>query len=302
MAKLYVPEQDYPKLKLQKAKTVSSSPWRDAWKRFRRNKLAMTGLILFLLLIFGAVFAPVLTPYDYKFQDYSLRLQAPSLAHLMGTDNYGRDIFTRVLYGARISLSISIISVGSSLILGGFLGAVAAYYSSIADNVIMRLMDIIQSIPSILLALAIAAALGPGTVNLLIAVSISSIPLFARVVRASVLTVNGKEYVEAARITGTPDLKIILKHMIPNSLGPIIVQATFNVAGRIQVIASLSYIGLGVQSPTPEWGAMLNAGKQFLTTDMHMVLFPGLMIILTTFALNVIGDGLRDALDPKLKR
>ena len=301
MAKLYDPGIEYPKRARQKKKR-SNTPAMDIWRRFRRNKLAMTGTIIFLLLILGAVFAGMLTPYDYAAQDFMARLEPPSWSHLMGTDNFGRDIFTRVLYGTRISLSISLLSVAVSLILGGFLGALAAYYSTRVDNVIMRIMDILQAIPSILLALAIAAALGPGTVNLLIAISISTIPLFARVVRAQVLTMKGKEFVEAARITGTRDLKIILKHMIPNSMGPIIVQSTFSVAGRIQVIASLSYIGLGIQPPTPEWGAMLNAGKQFLTTDMHMVIFPGIMIILTTFALNVIGDGLRDAMDPKLKR
>lgn len=300
MAKLYNPEIDYPKRKQKKNK--KNSPARDIWRRFRRNKLAMTGMVIFILLILCAIFARVLTPYDYAAQDFMARLQGPSWEHLMGTDNFGRDILARVLYGTRISLSISLISVVISLVAGGFLGALAAYYSTKIDNVIMRIMDVLQAIPSILMALAIAAALGPGTVNLLIAISISTIPLFARVVRAQVLTMKGKEFVEAARITGARDIKIILKHMIPNSMGPIIVQSSFSIAGRIQVIASLSYIGLGIQPPTPEWGAMLNAGKQFLTTDMHMVIFPGLMIILTTFALNVIGDGLRDAMDPKLKR
>ena len=300
MAKLYDPAADYPKRRQKTQK--HASPARDAWRRFRRSKLAMTGVIILAIIVLLAVLIDVISPYDYAKQDYTQKLQGPSWQHIMGTDNYGRDIFTRVIYGARISLSVSLASVLIALVIGGLLGAIAGFYTGKTDNIIMRIMDCFQAIPSMLLAIAIASALGSGVGNLMIALVVSTLPVFARVVRAAVLTVRGKEYVDAARITGTSDIKIILKHMIPNSLGPIIVQTTFNVAGKIHVIAGLSYIGLGILSPTPEWGAMLNAGKQFLTSNFQMVFFPGIMIVISTFALNVIGDGLRDALDPKMKR
>lgn len=273
----------------------------EAWKRLKRNRMAMIGMVIILLLIACAIFAPLIAPYDYEYQDYNAILQSPSGAHLMGTDNFGRDIFSRVVYGTRISIPIGLICVCISSTVGGTFGALAAFYGGKAENIIMRFMDIYQSIPSMLLAIAIAAALGSGMRNLIFAIALGTIPLYARVVRGAILTVKRKDYVQAARAIGASTARLIIKHMLPNCVGPIIVQMTFSVAAGILTAASLSYIGLGIAPPTPEWGAMLNAGKQYLQTYPHMLIFPGLMIMITVLALNLFGDGLRDALDPRLK-
>ena len=209
---------------------------------------------------------------------------------------------TRIIYGSRISLVIGLCSVTLGLVVGGLLGAAAAFYSGKTDNIIMRIMDILIALPSFLLAIAIAAALGPSMLNVIVAIAFGSIPNYARVTRASILTVKDLEYIEAARAIGSNDRRIIFKHLIPNALAPIIVQATLGVAGAIISAAGLSFIGLGVQPPTPEWGAMLSAGKQYIRTNWNIVTFPGLTIMLSVFALNLLGDGLRDALDPKMKR
>ena len=224
----------------------------------------------------------------------------PSAAHLFGTDHLGRDIFTRVIYGTRVSIGIGIASVAAALIIGGILGAVAAFYSNKVDNIIMRIMDVLGAIPGTLLAISIAAVLGRGIVNLILALGISAVPLFARIVRANVLTVKSKDYVEAGKCVGASDTRLILKHMIPNAMGPIIVQATFGVASNILMIAGLSYIGLGI-APTPEWGGMLSEAKTNIQLYWHPMVFPGIAIFLTSFSLNVLGDGLRDAFDPKLR-
>lgn len=273
----------------------------EAWKRLKRNRMAMIGMVIILLLIACAIFAPLIAPYDYEYQDYNAILQPPSGTHLMGTDNFGRDIFSRVVYGTRISIPIGLICVCISSTVGGAFGALAAFYGGKTENIIMRFMDIYQSIPSMLLAIAIAAALGSGMRNLIFAIALGTIPLYARVVRGAILTVKRKDYVQAARAIGASTGRLIIKHMLPNCIGPIIVQMTFSVAAGILTAASLSYIGLGIAPPTPEWGAMLNAGKQYLQTYPHMLIFPGLMIMITVLALNLFGDGLRDALDPRLK-
>lgn len=273
----------------------------EAWKRLKRNRMAMIGMVIILLLIACAIFAPLIAPYDYEYQDYNAILQPPSGTHLMGTDNFGRDIFSRVVYGTRISIPIGLICVCISSTVGGTFGALAAFYGGKKENIIMRFMDIYQSIPSMLLAIAIAAALGSGMRNLIFAIALGTIPLYARVVRGAILTVKRKDYVQAARAIGASTGRLIIKHMLPNCVGPIIVQMTFSVAAGILTAASLSYIGLGIAPPTPEWGAMLNAGKQYLQTYPHMLIFPGLMIMITVLALNLFGDGLRDALDPRLK-
>lgn len=273
----------------------------DVWKRLKKNKLAMVGLVIIALLILTAIFADVIAPYPYDKQELKAALQAPSKVHIFGTDEFGRDIFSRIVYGSRISLEVGFIAVGISVVVGGFLGAIAGYYGNIIDNVIMRFVDILLSIPQILLAISIVAALGPGLINLMIAVGISSIPGYARIVRASVLSIKDQEFVEAAKAAGSSDIRIIFKHIIPNCLAPIIVQATLGVATAILTAAGLSFIGLGIQPPTPEWGSMLSGGRGYIRDYAYMTLFPGLAIMITILGLNILGDGLRDALDPKLK-
>ena len=229
-------------------------------------------------------------------------LELPSWQHIMGTDNYGRDIFSRIVYGTRISLLIGFISLAISTVVGSILGACAGYFGGASDTIIMRGSDILMAIPRTVLAIAIATTLGPGLVNAMIAVAIGTIPSFTRVVRASTLTVKDQEYVEAARAIGASNFHIIKKYVFPNVLAPIIVQATLGVGTAILLAASLSFLGIGISPPTPEWGSMLSAARSYMRDYWHMVLFPGLAIMITVLALNLFGDGLRDALDPKLKK
>lgn len=293
------------KIDAQDKKPVSqkrkSGPWRDVWRRLKRDKMAMFGLFIIGLLVFAAIFADFIAPYGFDDQNLKARLIGPGSEYLLGTDNFGRDIFSRIVYGSRISLQVGFIAVGISAICGGTLGAIAGYYGGKLDNFIMRMMDILLAVPSILLAISIVAALGPGLQNVMIAVGIGSIPSYARIVRASVLSIRDQEFVEAARAVGANDFRIITKHILPNSMAPIIVQATLGVAGAILSAAGLSFIGLGIQPPTPEWGAMLSSGRDYLRDHWHVATFPGLAIMITIFALNLLGDGLRDALDPRLK-
>lgn len=275
--------------------------WGDAWKRLSRNKAAMFSLIILVLLILCAIFADYIAPYPYDQQDYTQTFQFPSKAHPLGTDNFGRDIFSRIIYGSRVSLLVGFASIFTAIIFGGLLGAVSGYYGNRVDNVIMRAMDILMAIPGMLLAISLAAALKPGLFNLVIAIAIADIPGYARVVRASVLTIKEQEYIEAAQCIGADDKRIIFRHVLPNCLAPIIVQATLGMAGAILSAASLSFLGLGIQPPTPEWGSMLSSARQYIRGYWHMTTFPGLAIMITIFALNVLGDGLRDALDPRLK-
>lgn len=273
----------------------------DMWIRMRRNKLSMVGLTVILLLIIVAIFADQIAPYGFAEQDLANQFAKPSSEHLFGTDDLGRDIFSRVVYGSRISLKVGFISVGIALVLGVAIGAITGYFGGRIDNILMRFIDILQSIPDILLAIAILAALGPGLSNLMIAVGVAAIPGYARIVRSSVLSIRDMEFIEASRANGSSHARIIFKHVIPNCLAPIIVQATLGVAYAIINAAGLSFIGLGLEPPTPEWGAMLSAGRSYIRDHVHMTIYPGLAIVVTIFALNVLGDGLRDALDPKLK-
>jgi len=277
------------------------SQWGMVWRRLRRNKMAMAGLMILALLVVIAIFAPLIAPYTYDYQQLGNRLQSPSADHWFGTDSLGRDIFSRIVYGSRVSLQIGLISIGIATFIGGILGAVAGYYGGHLDTAIMRVMDVLLAIPGILLAISIVAALEPSLTNLMIAVGISAIPIEARVIRSSVMMVRDQEFVEAAKAVGTGDLRIIFKHILPNAMAQIIVQATLGVAGAILAAAGLSFIGLGIQPPSPEWGAMLSEGRQHMRDHWHITTFPGLAIMITIFALNLLGDGLRDALDPKLK-
>lgn len=270
--------------------------------RFLRNKLAVLGFILLLILVGVAIFADQIATYPFDKQDLILTLDPPSQAHYFGTDEFGRDIFSRVVYASRISIIVGFLAVTIGVTVGGLLGAFSGYYGGWLDSIVMRVMDILLSIPTTLLAIAIAASLGPGLFNLLVAVGISSIPRYARIVRGSVLSVRDMEFVEAAKATGSNNFRIIIKHVIPNCMAPLIVQITLGVAGAIISTAGLSFIGLGVQPPTPEWGAMLSSGRNYIRSYPHLTFFPGLAIMLTILALNFLGDGLRDALDPKQKR
>ena len=285
--------------------TKKRNQWKEVWVRLKRNKMAVVGLVILIILVFLAIFANVIADYDTVVIKQNLqkghRLAPPSSAHIFGTDEFGRDIFARIIHGARVSLKVGIISVALSILWGGTLGAIAGYYSKL-DNYIMRIMDIFLAVPSILLAIAIVSALGPSMLNLMIAISISSVPRYARIVRASVLTIKDQEFIEAARATGSSNFRIIYRHIIPNSLAPVIVQGTLGVSSAILSTAGLSFIGLGIQPPAPEWGAMLSGGRQYLRTAWWVTTFPGVTIMITIFALNLLGDGLRDALDPRLKQ
>lgn len=269
--------------------------------RLKRNHLAMVGLVVIVVMIILALLAPYISPYPYEAADFKNRYATPSAEHWFGTDELGRDIFSRLLYGSRYSLRIGLISVAISAIGGIFFGALAGYFGGAVDNIIMRLLDVLQAMPGIVLAIAISAALGPGLTNSVIALSISSIPGYARMTRASILNVRKMEYLEAATSINCSNARIIWKHVLPNALSPLIVQATMGIAGAIMGAAMLSFIGLGVQPPTPEWGAMLSAGRNYLRDYPHLCIFPGIMIMMAVLSLNMLGDGLRDALDPKLK-
>lgn len=280
-----------------------NSPAREIWRRFKKNKAAMLGLGIFSVMVLLAVFADVICDYDTQViaQDVANRLKAPSPDHWFGTDAYGRDIFARVVHGARISIIIGLAATVGSVCISGILGSIAGYYGGRIDNAIMRVLDTFLAIPGELLAMAIVASLGPSMTNLLIAVTIARIPPFTRVIRSSILTVIDQDYIESAIASGARDSYIIVKHILPNAMGPIIIQATMGVGRMILTAAGMSFIGMGVQPPLPEWGSMLAEGRDFMRYSPYITLFPGLAIILTSLALNLLGDGLRDALDPKLK-
>lgn len=271
--------------------------------QLKKNKAAMAGLIFIILLVLVSLSADLLFNYDKMVveQNISQRLQWPSMAHPFGTDEYGRDLLARVVHGSRLSLFVSFVAVVISLVAGGILGAVSGYYGGIIDNIIMRITDIFLAVPMTLLAIVIVAALGANTSNLIISLALSAIPTFARIVRGSVLTVREVEYVEAAGAIGAKDWTIIFGHILPNCIGPIIVQTTLRVAAMISNTAALSFLGLGVQAPAPEWGALLSAGRNYIRDYSYLTFIPGLAIMLTILALNLLGDGLRDALDPRLK-
>jgi len=278
------------------------SLWIEVWRRLKQNKMAMVGLGVLVLLVFCAVFAPFIAPYDPVQMDIRHRLESPSSSHWLGTDNFGRDIFSRIIYGSRVSLYVGFIAVGIGAIFGGLIGGISGFYGGRLDNLIMRIMDVFLAIPQIILALAIVSVFGTNLTNVMIAVGISILPRYARVVRASALSVREQEYVEAARALGTSNFSIIVETLIPNCMAPIIVQSTLGVAKAILSAATLSFLGMGIQPPTPEWGSMLSAGRQFLRNAPHITVFPGLAIVIVVIALNMLGDGLRDALDPKLRQ
>ncbi|MEE0766366.1 MAG: ABC transporter permease [Clostridiales bacterium] len=274
------------------------------WHQLRKNKGAIMGLVLLVVIIVVALGSPYL--FDYETQvianNIKERMQPPSAEHWFGTDDMGRDIFARVCYGARYSLAVGIIAVMFALVFGVTLGAAAGYIGGVFEDVTMRVCDIFSSIPSVLMAIAVVSALGKSTFNLMLAVGIASTAPFVRVARAAVLTIRGEEYIESARAIGVPEWQIVATHILPNCVSQIIVQATLRVGSAIISAAQLSFLGLGVPAPAPEWGSMLSAGRAYIRDYSYMTLYPGLAIMVTVLSLNLIGDGLRDALDPKLKR
>lgn len=272
-------------------------------KRLSSNRAAMAGLVIFVLLILIAVFAPWIAPYEVTEMDFSRKFATPSLAHPFGCDELGYDIFSRLLVGSRYSLTIGIGSVALSVVFGLVLGSIAGFCGGQIDNVIMRLLDIFSSIPGMLMAIIISAVLGTGFFNCILAISVSTMPQYVRILRASIMSIRNMDYLEAASsLYNCSKLRIIVRHILPNSLSSLIVTATMGVASSILMAAGLSYVGLGVQPPTPEWGAMLSGARNYLRDYPHMVIFPGLVIAVTVLCLNMLGDGLRDALDPKLKK
>lgn len=273
----------------------------DFWRVFRKNKSALAGTVIVIFFIFIAVFAGLVAPQGINNQNMNIRLQPPSAAHWFGTDDFGRDIFSRVIFGARLSLRVGFFSVIGSIIVGTFLGILAGYFGKAVDVIISRIFDILLAFPSILLAIAIVAILGPSLSNALLAIAIVNVPTFGRLVRARVLTIKEEEYIVAARSIGMGDRRIIFHHILPNSLAPIIVQGTLNIATAILEAAGLGFLGMGAQAPQPEWGKMLSDSREFIQNAPWTVIFPGLAIILVVVGFNLVGDGLRDALDPRMK-
>ncbi|WP_237458410.1 nickel transporter permease [Pontibacillus yanchengensis] len=286
-----------------KAPPKETSLWMDALSRIVKSKTSLIGLIIITLLIIVAIFAPLIAPY-HPVEDGSIidRYQTPSAQHWLGTDALGRDIFSRIVYGARISIQIGVIAVGISGVIGVLLGGIAGYVGRWVDMVIMRFIDILMAFPSILLAIAMVAVMGRGLTNAMIAVGIVGVPHFARIVRSTVLSVKEKEFVEAAHATGVKNGRILFRHVLPNTMAPLIVQTTLSIGTAILDAAGLSFLGLGAQAPKPEWGAMLNAGRDALQSAPWVITFPGLAILFVVLGFNLLGDGLRDALDPRLKQ
>lgn len=278
-----------------------SSLWRDAAKRFCKNKTAVVALAILILMVLAALFAGVITPYGPYESELSQVKAPPSAQHLFGCDENGRDILTRILYGARISLSVGVITVLISTVVGSIIGIVSGFYGGKVDALLSRFMEMIQSFPSILLAIIFMSVFGRGIENAIIAIAIVSIPGPARIIRSSVLSAKENDYVTAADAIGCTDARIMFKHILPNILAPIIVNATMSVSSSILSLASLGFLGLGVQPPTAEWGYMLSSGRNYIFSASHIITFPGLAIALTVLSFNLLGDGLRDALDPRLK-
>lgn len=280
---------------------VNRGPWMEGFSRLMRQKTALLGLVIVSILLLTALLAPLLAPCDPLAQDLPNRLQAPSAEHPFGTDAHGRDILSRIIYGTRISIQVGVIAVGISLIFGTLLGAVSGYYGGKLDLVVMRAIDIVMAFPYILLAIAITAMLGPGLTNAMIAIGVVGIPIYARVIRGVVLSVKAMEYIEAARVNGCSNFRIIFRHVLPNCMAPLVVQATLGVGTAILDAAGLGFLGLGAQPPAPEWGIMLNQGKEVMQIAPWVIMFPGIAILLVVLGFNLLGDGLRDALDPRLK-
>lgn len=294
-----------PAIETPASQTKQANPliqsWKNLYRKLRKNKAAMVGGFLIVFFIVVSIVGPYFTPYEPNAQDVVNKLQPPSADHWFGTDHHGRDIFSRIIHGMSLTLYVGFSSVILGATVGIVLGILAGYYGGRTDSIIMRVMDVLLAFPGILLALAIVSVLGGSTRNVIIAVAVFSIPVFARIVRGSTLETRKLEYVDAVRALGASDFRIIFKHILPNVSSPIIVQATLNIATAVLTASGLSFLGLGAPPPTPEWGAMLSDGRNYLYNAPHVAFFPGVMIVAVVLAFNVLGDGLRDALDPKLK-
>jgi len=290
-------------INMSTVKIKKRSQFANAWRQFKKNKMGMIGLTVFTVLVLLAVLCPMFISYDNDviMQHNQIRLQTPSVVHIFGTDQYGRDVFSRIVWGARISLFVGVFTVSLALTVGGTIGALAGYFGGKWDNILMRIMDVFLAMPGTILAVAIVGALGPGLFNILLAMAMCRIPQFARIVRSSVLSIRGLEYIEAAKACGTKTPRILWRHVIPNAIGPIVVQCTLHMATTILGVAGLSFIGLGIQPPIPEWGSMLSEAKEQMRYSSYLMVFPGIAIMISVLSLNLIGDGLRDALDPRLK-
>jgi peptide/nickel transport system permease protein len=277
--------------------------WKEIWRRLKKDRVAMAGLFIMGFMLFIALAAGLIVAYDVALKmNMRSRLAPPSAEHWFGLDGFGRDMFARCLHGARVSLLIGFSSSFATLVVGAILGAFVGYVGGKLDDLVMRALDIFSSIPDILFAMAVVAALGPGIFNICFAISLNYIPNFVRIVRSSVLNIAEQEYIEAARAGGASTVHILFRHVLPNTVGILIVQTTANVASIILIAATLSFLGLGINPPQPEWGALVSEGKEFLRTAPHLILIPGFMICISSFAMSVLGDGLRDALDPRLRR
>ncbi len=283
------------------AEPRTRSPWQEAWKRLKKQKIAVLGGAIIIVFILLGVFAPLLAPYDPTIQHLQQHLQPPSANHLLGTDDSGRDELSRILFGARVSITIGFSSVIGSLIVGAFFGLLAGYYGKWIDTIISRIFDIMLAFPSILLAIAIVAMLGPGLFNALLAIAIINVPTYGRLIRSKVLSVKEEEYVMAAVSQGMSPARVIFRHILPNSWTPLIVQGTLGIATAILDAAALGFLGLGAQPPTAEWGKMLSDAREYITSAPWTVMFPGLAIMLSVLGFNLFGDGLRDALDPRMR-
>ena len=294
-----------PAVQEQVVRLKKRSYWGEVWHRLKKNPVAMVCLAFLVVLLFGIVFVTAISPYDYTVTDLMARFQTPSKEHWLGTDDYGRDLLTRLLVGGRYSLLIAILSVAIGIAAGMIIGALCGYFGKYVDSVFMRIMDVIMSIPGMMLAICISVALGSGVFNTALALAVGTIPMIARQLRSSTMLINSQEYIEAARSFGQSSFRIIMTHIIPNTLAPIIVQTSLYIGGAIMGIAGLSFLGLGVQPPTPEWGNILNNGLDYIydfSTRWHVIVFPALFIVLAELAFNLLGDGLRDAMDPRMRK
>lgn len=280
---------------------LPKTPFQEVLMSLKENKRFLVGFGFLVLVVIMALFADFIAPFGMKEQNLSNALAKPSLDHLFGTDHLGRDVFSRVVYGARTSLTIGLSAVSISLLFGGILGILAGYYKGILDVVIMRVSDVLLSIPSILLAIAIVASFGAGMFNMIVAISIGNIPIFARIIRSNVLALSEKQFIEASHALGSSNLRIIVSHIIPNTLSAIIVQSSLGIASAILSAAGLGFIGLGLESSVAEWGLMLSSGRAYIRTHTYLTIYPGLAIMFSILAFNMLGDGIRDALDPKMR-
>ncbi len=299
MAKMYTPAMK--KFDKHKKKNLKYSPMRESWRRLCRNRTAIIGLVVIAVLIFVAIFADFIAPYEFQEQNIMSAYQTPSVEHLFGTDNFGRDLFSRCVYGARYTLLLGVLCVLSALFTGGILGLIAGYAGGKVDNYIMRFMDILQAIPQVLMAICVSAALGNGVWQLVTAMTVSTLSVMTRNFRAAIINVRTAEYIESSQAIGVGRVRMVLRHMLPNAIGVIVVYIVQTMSNSITIIASLSYLGVGLSPPAAEWGLILSDSKGFFTSFPHMIFFPAVLIMITVLAMNMLGDGLRDAFDPRLK-